>query len=279
MSSNEKTSEQLVKSINSKEMTLNHIHLDYYKFILSLCYSDNNFENMVNSINIKEITSFKNKDTYLFIVKNSNNENVIVGPVKDNMNFSLSDLFELTIPMTHYHLSKKKIVKNNFFHKIMYNETNATKKFIQRLRLIDNKIKQLISNFIKDIDTTSPIANFLQKHKVTYDQNWIYTGIISKSNKNDTEYINIHYYKNTDKRNTKIGTNVYLREDFSDDLDDLLSRDTYFYVYGNIYPIIKVSCVLINELMINGKPVVNFTCKAYFVDMVFSSIHCNVNST
>ncbi|ORX54172.1 hypothetical protein BCR36DRAFT_581809 [Piromyces finnis] len=56
----------------------------------------------------------------------------------------------------------------------------------------------LISNYIKNIDTTSPIANY----NVTYNQNWMYTGIINKTK--DVEYINFRYFQDpTFPPNTK----------------------------------------------------------------------------
>ncbi|OUM65715.1 hypothetical protein PIROE2DRAFT_7213 [Piromyces sp. E2] len=190
--------------------------------------------------------------------------NVIVGAVDNNSDLSWSDLPNLSILMSHYHVSKNNFV---FFHKISTNETRTTSKFIERVRLIDERIKHLISNYIKHIDTNSPISSLLSKNNVTYNQNWMYTGIINKSK--DVEYINFRYFKDAVNAKSKIGTNVYSA--------DLLSRNTYCYIHGNIYPILKVTYILINERMVNGIPMVNFTCKVYFIYINFSadSIQCS----
>ncbi|OUM57257.1 hypothetical protein PIROE2DRAFT_17821, partial [Piromyces sp. E2] len=87
----------------------------------------------------------------------------------------------------------------------------------------------------------------------------------------DHEYINCRYFKEPINKKFKIGTNVYSDEKYCREVADLLSRDTFCYIRGNIYPIIKVSYVIANERIINGVPMINFTCKAYFVDINFSS--------
>mgnify|MGYP007070337512 CR=1 FL=1 len=177
--------------------------------------------------------------------------------------------------MSHYHLSKTNFVQDNFIHKISNNESTSTQKFIERVRLIDEKMKYLISDYIKHIDGTSPIANLLLKNNVTPNQNWMYTGIINKSK--DTEYINFRYFKDSNNGKSKIGTNVYYGNNYSIEVADLLSRNTFSYIHGNIYPIIKVNYILVNERVINGTVILNFTCKAYFVDINFSlnSIRCS----
>ena len=270
MNSDHNTPDQLEKIINSNNKSKNS-RLDYYKRILTACYSDIGFQNMVNTISFKEVVPLpKNNSMFRFVVKCYNNtSNVIVGAVDDNSNLSLSDLPDLSIPMSHYHLSKNNFVQDNFFHKISTDETAPINKFIERIRLIDEKMKYLISDYIKRMDMTSPIANLLLKNKVTYNQNWIYTGIINKSK--DVEYINFRYFKDSVNAKSKIGTNVYCDDVYSKEIADLLSRNTYSYIHGNIYPIIKVNYVLINERVINGIPMVNFTCKAYFVDINISA--------
>jgi len=270
MNSDHNTPDQLEKIINSNNKSKNS-RLDYYKRILTACYSDIGFQNMVNTISFKEVVPLpKNNSMFRFVVKCYNNtSNVIVGAVDDNSNLSLSDLPDLSIPMSHYHLSKNNFVQDNFFHKISTDETAPINKFIERIRLIDEKMKYLILYYIKRMDMTSPIANLLLKNKVTYNQNWIYTGIINKSK--DVEYINFRYFKDSVNAKSKIGTNVYCDDVYSKEIADLLSRNTYSYIHGNIYPIIKVNYVLINERVINGIPMVNFTCKAYFVDINISA--------
>lgn len=249
----------------------NNSRLDYYKKVLTSCYSDIGFKTMVNTINFKELVPLpKNNSMYRFVVKCYNNtSNIIIGAVDDNLDLSLSDLPALSIPMTHYHLNKNNFIQDSFFHRISNNENNSTIKFIEHVRLVDERIKYLISNYIKNIDMTSPIANLLAKNKVTHNQNWIYTGIINK--RKDTEYINFRYFKDPIKEKFKIGTNVYCGDVYSKKIADLLSKNTYCYIHGNIYPIIKVCYILINERVIDGITMVNFTCKAYFVDINISS--------
>ncbi|ORX41444.1 hypothetical protein BCR36DRAFT_588061 [Piromyces finnis] len=268
--SNTPGSEQLVKLVDSKNKS-NNPRLDYYKRVLASCYSDIGFQTMVNTINFKEIVPLpKNNSMYRFVVKCYNNaSNVIIGAVNDSSDLSLSDLPTLSIPMTHYHLNKNNFIQDSFFHRISNNENNSTNKFICHVRLVDEKIKDLISNYIKNIDMTSPIANLLAKNKVTYNQNWTYTGIINKTK--DIEYINFRYFKDPIKEKFKIGTNVYCGDVYSKEVANLLSKNTFCYIHGNIYPIIKVCYVLVNERVINGVPMVNFTCKAYFVDINISS--------
>ncbi|ORX41853.1 hypothetical protein BCR36DRAFT_587712 [Piromyces finnis] len=267
---NSTSSEQLTKLVKSNNESSNP-RLDYYKRVLASCYSDIVFQTMVNTINFKEVVPLpKNNKMYRFVVKCYNNcSNVVIGAVNDTSDLSLSDLPALSIPMSHYHLNKNNYIQDNFFHKISNNETASTNKFIEHVRLVDERIKYLISNYIKNMDMTSPISNLLTKNKVTYTQNWTYTGIINKSK--DAEYINFRYFKDPIKEKFKIGTNVYCGDVYSKEVADLLSKDTFCYIHGNIYPIIKVCYVLVNERMINGVPMVNFTCKAYFVDINISS--------
>jgi len=278
MSSGNNTPYQPENLVNSNNKS-NNFRLDYYKRILTACYSDIGFQNMVNSISFKEVVPLpKNNNMYRFVVKCYNNSsNVTVGAVDNNSDLSLSDLPDLSIPMSHYHLSKNNFIQDNFFHRISPSENVSINKFIERVRLIDEKIKYLISEYIKHIDENSPIANLLVKNKVTYNQNWIYTGIINKNK--DVEYINFRYFKDSLNEKYKIGTNVYCGDVYSKEIADLLSKDTYCYIHGNIYPIIKINYVLINERIVNGIPMVNFTCKAYFVDINISadSVRCSTN--
>lgn len=287
MSSSYKTPEQLVELINSSNRS-KPSRLDYYKKILSACYSDIGFQTMVNTISFKEIVPLpKNNSMYRFVVKCYNNStNVVVGAVSDNANATSAlipnssdvlNLSDLSIPMSHYHLNKNNYVQDNFIHKITNNENPSTVKFIERIRLVDERIKYLISDYIKNINmnSLSPIANLLRKNNVTYNQNWIYTGIINKGK--EDEYINFRYFKDAVNSKSKIGTNIYCGDTYSNEIADLLSRNTFSYIHGNIYPILKVNYVLVNERIVNGTSMVNFTCKAYFVDINFSlnSVRCS----
>jgi len=273
-----KTPEELANIINSTNETSDS-RINYYKNLLSNCASDLTFQNMLNTVKFKEVIQLpRNNRMYRFVIKcNNANNNVVVGPVDNNVNINDNNSFKpLSIPMRHYHLSKNNYIQDNFIYRISNNETGAIAKFIERLRLIDNRIQSLIANYIKNIEVTSPIANLIRKNNVTYNTNWIYTGIINKIN--DREYVNIRFFKDSINGNAKFGTKVYTGNDKFIEMADLLSRNTYSYVTGEIYPIIKVNYVLINERIINGKPIVNFTCKAYFVDLIFSqkTAHCSV---
>jgi len=215
MSSDHNTQDQLEKIINSNNKCKNS-HLDYYKRILTVCYSDIGFQNMVNTISFKEVVPLPKKNSmFRFIVKCYNNtSNVIVSAVDDNSNLSLSNLPYLSISMSHYHLNKNNFVQGNFFHKIFTDETASINKFIERIRLIDEKkIKYLISDYIKQMDMTSLIANLLLKNKVIYNQNWTYTGIINKNK--DADYINFRCFKDSMNAKSKIGTNVYCDDVYS----------------------------------------------------------------
>lgn len=280
MDSNSTTAEQLVELINNSSNNSNSSRLDYYNKNLASCSTDIAFRIMLNSITFKEIVPLpQNPSMFRFVVKCYNNSNnVIIGPVKESsVLLDKSEMTNLSIPMSHYHLTKNNYVQDNFVHKVSSKETLYSNKFIERIRLIDSHIKSLITNYIKRVDMTSPIANLLIKNHVTYNQNWIYTGIINK--KDDVEYINLRYFRNSINGKSKLGTNVYYGDSYSNEIADLLSRDTYCYIYGNIYPIIKVCYVLVNERVVNNVPMVNFTCKAYFLDINFSpnSVRCNTN--
>ncbi|ORX53733.1 hypothetical protein BCR36DRAFT_348623 [Piromyces finnis] len=259
--------EELVKIIN-----YNCNRISYYNRLLSLCKSDNEFESMINNISIKEIKDDKKNNAYYLKCKNDD-KFIVVGSFKSDSDLTMHDLSDLAIPMTHYHVSKNNFIQDNFFHKITDEENISTLKLIQQLKLIDEKIKNLISEYIKNIDDTSPIANLIKKNNVKYDQNWKYNGIINKIN--DIEYINFHYFKKSFNKRTKIGTNIYYDNTYSKEIDELLSKNTDFCIYGNIYPIIKINHVVVNEKNDNGKKIVCFTCKAYFNDINFSSIYCN----
>lgn len=280
MDSNTTTAEQLAELINNSSNNSNSSRLDYYNKNLVSCSTDIAFRIMLNSITFKEIVPLpQNPSMFRFVVKCYNNSNnVIIGPVKESsVLLDKSEMTNLSIPMSHYHLTKNNYVQDNFIHKVSSKETLYSNKFIERIRLIDSHIKSLITNYIKRVDMTSPIANLLIKNHVTYNQNWIYTGIINK--KDDVEYINLRYFRNSINGKSKLGTNVYYGDSYSNEIADLLSRDTYCYIYGNIYPIIKVCYVLVNERVVNNVPMVNFTCKAYFLDINFSpnSVRCNTN--
>ncbi|KAL6590730.1 hypothetical protein U3516DRAFT_819074 [Neocallimastix sp. 'constans'] len=225
---NFKSSEQLVKSINSSNKSSTS-RMDYYNRILSSsCSTDMIFQRMISTINFKEVVPLpKNNSMFRFVIKCFNNtNNVILGPLKISSGITLTDLPSLSIPI--------------------------------------------------HIDESSPIYYMLKKNNVKFNQNWIFTGIINKGN-NNTEYINIRYFKDSFKGKKKIGTNVYCGDDYLDEMADLLSRDTFCYINGNIYPLIKVNYIIINERIVNNIPMVNFTCKAYFVDINFipNSIHCS----
>ena len=273
---NYKSSEQLADLINKNNNNKSsNSRFDYYKKILNSSSTDTAFQNMLNTISFKELTPLpKNNTMFSFPVKCFNNmNNVILGPVNENYSSlqNISDLTSLTIPMSHYHLSKSNFVQDNFVYKITNNETGPIAKFIERVRLIDNRINMLISNYIKQLDMSSPLTPLLFKNK----NNWAYTGMINKIK--DVEYLNIRYFKNSLYNKRKIGTNVYCGNNYIDEMAELLSRNTFCSIYGKIYPFIKVNYILINERVINGIPTLNFTCKAYFVDMIFeeNSIHCS----
>jgi hypothetical protein len=269
MDSTFKTPEQLEQLINSSNETHN-LHLEYYKKILQSCIDDRSFQEMLNSIKFKEANPLPgNGSMYRLTVKcYDNTSNIFVGPINDALPTELAELYALAIPMSHYHLSKNNYVQDNFIHRISDNENEPIKKFVERIKNIDSHIKMLIAEYIKNIDAKSPLANMLQKNNVSFNKNWIYNGIINESN--GTEYLNLRFFKDSFDKRSKLGTAIYNGSKRFGELEDLLSRNTYSYVNGKIYPLFKVSYVLVNERFINGQRVVAFTCKAYFVDMLFS---------
>ncbi|KAG4082043.1 hypothetical protein H8356DRAFT_1438058 [Neocallimastix lanati (nom. inval.)] len=197
--------------------------MDYYNRILLSSCS-------TDMIFQRMISTINFKEVYVSIVIKcfNNTNNVILGPLKISSGITLTDLPSLSIPMSHYHLNKINFVQDNFIHRISENETEPMKKFIERLRFIDSRMQMLISDYIRHIDESSPIYYMLKR-------------IMQK----------------------KIGTNVYCGDDYLDEMADLLSRDTFCYINGNIYPLIKVNYIIINE--------------PYFVDINFipNSIHCS----
>ena len=91
----------------------------------------------------------------------------------------------------------------------------------------------LIRDYIKREERSSLISNLLFKNNVTYNSNWTYTGIINKIK--EVEYINFRYFKDS-----KLDTHIYNENKRFIELEELISRDTFCYVYGLIYPLIKV---------------------------------------
>ncbi|ORX59226.1 hypothetical protein BCR36DRAFT_453842 [Piromyces finnis] len=51
---------------------------------------------------------------------------------------------------------------------------------------------------------------------------------------------NFRYFKDPIKEKLKIGTNVYYVDVYSKEVADILSKNTFCYIHGNIYPTIKV---------------------------------------
>ncbi|KAG4092878.1 hypothetical protein H8356DRAFT_949837, partial [Neocallimastix lanati (nom. inval.)] len=78
----------------------------------------------------------------------------------------------------------------------------------------------LVCKCYKHINKSSPIYNMLKK-KVAFYQNWIFIGIINKGN-NNTEYINIRYFRDSFKGKKKIGTNVYCGDNYLYEMADLI---------------------------------------------------------
>ncbi|ORX78474.1 hypothetical protein BCR32DRAFT_282220 [Anaeromyces robustus] len=157
-SNHEKTPEQLIKSLNSLNKS-NNSRIEYYKRLLLSCSTDIAFQSMITTLNFKEVVPLpKNNSMFRFVVKCFNNSNnVILGPVKNNSEITVADLPSLSIPMSHYHLNKNNFVQDNFIHRISNDETVPMKKFIERIRFIDTRIQMLITDYIKNVDMSSPI--------------------------------------------------------------------------------------------------------------------------
>ncbi|KAL6632839.1 hypothetical protein U3516DRAFT_734868 [Neocallimastix sp. 'constans'] len=127
---NFKSSEQLVKSINSSNKSRNSI-IDYYNYVI--------FQSMIFTINFKEVPLPKNN-----FMTFKNNSTII----------TLMNLPSLSIPMSHYHLNK-----NNFVQ-YLFIKTEPMKKFIGRIRFINSRMQMIISDY-KHINKSSPIYNII----------------------------------------------------------------------------------------------------------------------
>jgi len=111
------------------------------------CIDDRSFQGMLNSINFKEINPLPgNGSMYRLTIKCYNNKSdVVVGPIEDALPTKLTDLYSLSIPMSHYNLSKNNFVQDNFIHRVSNDEIEPIKKFVERIKNIDSHIKMLIA--------------------------------------------------------------------------------------------------------------------------------------
>ncbi|ORY14485.1 hypothetical protein LY90DRAFT_677625 [Neocallimastix californiae] len=259
---------------NNKHSLKGSSRINYFKKILSNYYSNKKFSEFLNGISIKNVKSIKNiKDFYEICLKNSKKNPILIGPINrvvinEYEDDFIIDIDEMTIPMSHIHLNEKiNFPKTDFCYMITGSETGPLKLFIERIRLFDNYIKKLIQEYIKNINKESPIYELLKKNNVTTNNNWYYSSIINENS--SKKYLNINYNKISFNKNFKIGTMIYHGEDLVINLMDMLADDTKnTYISGNIYPIIKISTIVVYEKIINGEKVVSFKPKVYFADII-----------
>ncbi|ORX75746.1 hypothetical protein BCR32DRAFT_329679 [Anaeromyces robustus] len=174
----------------------------------------------------------------------------------------------MTIPMHHYHFhSKSNFVQDRFYYIITGKEKGPIKTFLNRVKQLDNCFKELIKNYINNINEKSPIYSLIKKNGVTANENWSYQGIITEYD--GKEYLNICYFRNSFDKNNKIGTKIYDGENLNVGLMNQLSDDTKnTFIHGNIYPVFKVSSIIAYEKKENDKTIISFKVKPYFKNIM-----------
>ncbi|KAL6595218.1 hypothetical protein U3516DRAFT_915759 [Neocallimastix sp. 'constans'] len=169
----------------------------------------------------------------------------------------------MAVPMFHVHLVKGKI-RDDFIYVITGEEKGYIKDFINRVQLLDKKIKNLIEKYIRNIQPTSPIYNLLKKNNVTETNNWIYNGIINGSENN---FMHINFEKSSFEEDID-GTPIYIGNKQFYELTDVLSLNSYCFINSYIYPIFKLKDIIVTEkIKKNNKTIVSFRSKAYFPEI------------
>ncbi|ORX77562.1 hypothetical protein BCR32DRAFT_270586 [Anaeromyces robustus] len=258
----------------------------YYKF--------NDYQGLLNKLTIKDDEKENNKGN--FLDKNDNeynidrplklqlkfnnlfksiDEEIILAPINLCLNENLETKFiinleEMAIPMFHVHLVKNRI-HDDFIYVITGEEEGYIKDFIKRIRLLDNHIKFQIQQYIKNIQPTSPLYTLIKKYNVTETSNWTFTGIINGSNNN---YLHISFKKKGSEDNIE-GTPIYNGNELYYDMIHLLSLNSYCFVYGEIYPILKLKDIIVIEQIKQNKKILSFKSKAYFTEMFFKEESMN----
>jgi len=256
---------------------------DYQNFLQLLSVNDEKINNhsvdeLINTCNNDK----KNEILTLKLVIN-NNDNVIDND-NDNNNFSeeillaplcfclgsnfeteyVINLTEMTIPMFHLHQVKDSF-RDNFIYKITGKENGSLKDFITKVQLLDKKIYNLIQNYIKNINPTSPIYPLLVKNGVTETSHWNYYGIINGPEQN---YLHINYSRPPIDQDIE-GTPIYIGDELFYDMENVLSLNSYCFVHGYIYPIFRLKNIEVKEQVIHETPMVTFHSKAYFTEIYF----------
>ncbi|KAG4083137.1 hypothetical protein H8356DRAFT_1382510 [Neocallimastix lanati (nom. inval.)] len=172
-------------------------------------------------------------------------------------------MFRFIVKCNNYKLNQSDNTSNNAIIGPVNTNSPFDPSYIYTLYWLIIRIQMLIRDYIKREERSSLISNLLFKNNFTYNSNWTYTGIIN--NIKEVEYINFRYFKdsnskNTNQKDSKLDTHIYNENKRFIELEELISRDTFF-----------------NKRTVNGIPLVNFTCKAYFVDILFikNSVSCS----
>eukprot|EP00833_Pecoramyces_ruminatium_P017730 jgi/Orpsp1_1/1191762/evm.model.d7180000088356.2 len=285
----EKLIEKKIKNYISKLKL--YYQIKDYNVLLNKIYIEEN-QNITNNKNLKEKKTSNNN-----IVNNSNNNNnnnnrneislqlkllntnlkeILLAPINlcIDENFIIKyaiDLNLMAVEMFHVHLLNGKI-HDNFIYVITGEEKGFIKDFITRVRLLDEKIKQLIKKFIKNIQPTSSIYNLLKNNNVTENNNWIYNGIINGPNNN---FMHISYEKSLFEEDIE-GTPIYINNEEFFEMSEVLSLNSYCFIKGFIYPIFKLKDIIITEQTKKNKTIISFKSKAYFTEIYFKkgTVNC-----
>jgi len=247
-------------------------NIDFFKETLSKYYLDEKFSELLREISIKDITPVQKYNNFFGInLQTTSKDPIFLGPLSkividdDVANEKyLIDFGKMAIPMHHYHINNKSnFIQDHFYYIITGKEEGPVKVFLNRVRQLDNRLKELIKEYISNINKESPIYSLLEKNKVTVNDNWLYQGIITEFG--DKDYLNICYYKNSFNKEFKIGTRIYDGENMNVDIMNQLGDDTKnTFIHGNIYPVFKVSNITVYEKKEDDKTMVLFKVKPYF---------------
>ncbi|OUM67888.1 hypothetical protein PIROE2DRAFT_4567 [Piromyces sp. E2] len=292
-----KSSQEIHQKINKYISILqNYYKLNDYQYFLQLLFITDNF-----SVN-KEISNYSsignNNDNNnniddedvtkleLVITKTDNNiqnnfpKEIILAPLFFSLGPDLEteytiNLTEMTLPMFHVNQVKDHF-RDDFIYKITGQEDGALKDFITKVKLLDKRVYNLIQHYIKNIKPSSPIYPLLKKNGVTETSHWNFYGII---NGPDQDYLHISYKKSPIEQDIE-GTPIYIGDEPFYDMENVLSLNSYCFVHGQIYPILKLKDIIVEEHVLHDTPVVSFHCKAFFTEIYFKlgTVNCTTKA-
>ncbi|KAG4100848.1 hypothetical protein H8356DRAFT_1659275 [Neocallimastix lanati (nom. inval.)] len=263
---------------NNNNNNNNNSPLEQCKELLRYYNSKVDFSEFLSEISLERVFPLKEiNNLFIINIKSSNGAPVYIGPINrstDNDDeISLSDsnhsdftinLEEMTLPMRHYHINKQlKFTSSNFYYEINGKENDEIKYFLDQVKRIDQHLKMLIRDYVKNLDEKSSLYSLLQKNKNI----WIYQGIIKETN--GKEYFSVDYYKRNYRDAGQIGTKIYDETELAVDLMKQLTDDSKnTYVYGDLYPLIKIDSIVVYEMKAKVCNIVCFKTKARFVNII-----------